>query len=179
MQETARRRQTPLHLRSSPPSNQVCGAPPRTNSGQPVAFIECLGGRMCVILHYCPPPTKLWNKAGKTTSKIYPNGPFESLWTVSFLRNRMERSPATTTVAVSDFSAIGSHLYRHKMWYEWKWNHHNIFQSVIWNEANRRLVSESFSRLASQPSQDPNGAPTCHHPLHSTTNCICRTTNLL
>ena len=89
------------------------------NSGQPVAFIECLGGRMCVILHYCPPPTKLWNKAGKTTSKIYPNGPFESLWTVSFLRNRMGRSPATTTVAVSDFSAIGSHLYRHKMWYEW------------------------------------------------------------
>ena len=179
MQETARRRQAPPHLRSSPTSNQVCGAfLQEENSGQPVAFIECLGGRMCVILHYCPPPTKLWNKAGKTTSKIYPNGPFESLWTVSFLCHRWKISSYDNGGCIGLFcNRISSLQTQNVIWV--KWNHHNIFPSVLWNEANRRLVSESFSRLASQPSQDPNGAPTCHHPLHSTTNCICRTTNLL
>ena len=40
---------------SSPPSTLVCGALVlQENSGQPVAFIECLGGCICVILHCCP-----------------------------------------------------------------------------------------------------------------------------
>ena len=52
---TARRRQAPPHLRSSPTSNQVCGALlQEENSGQPVAIIECLGGCIRVIMHYCP-----------------------------------------------------------------------------------------------------------------------------
>ena len=39
-----------------------------------------------------------------------------------FLFTRKRRTPATTTVAVSNFYTIGSHFQRHKKWYDWKWN---------------------------------------------------------
>ena len=51
---SARRKAHP-DTSSSPPSTLVCGALVlQENSGQPVAFIECLGGCICVILHCCP-----------------------------------------------------------------------------------------------------------------------------
>ena len=39
-----------------------------------------------------------------------------------FLFTRKRRTPAATTVAVLNFYTIGSHLQRHKKWYEWRWN---------------------------------------------------------
>ena len=85
------RRTAPPDTSSSATSLLVCGALVlQENSGQLVAFIECLGGGICIILHlercylhlwwyYCLLSNQTMNYGGQTTTKFYPYGPIENV----------------------------------------------------------------------------------------------------